>query len=474
MMQRALWTLLCLVILCSLGMYEFGFKPESDSSRSAGSTSPALLTLLSRENNVPIGREFVAEVVLSAEAKSPVHIHISSSNPDIMVPVLREITIFAGQRSANLSYRGLAVGAAELVVDASGYPAQRLPLTVVPSSPTRSLREAAAQRNLLIGAAADADELGHPSPLQTDPTYASMLASQYNMLEPEGAMKWIVIHPQQDVYDFQPADELVSFARAHGMKVRGHNLCWGLNNPSWLNAYRNQPPAVVSQLLHKHIQTVVSHFRGQVFAWDVVNEAFASGSYFGDSRLQDSVWYNQPGIGRTGTGYIEQAFRWAHEADPSALLFYNDEITAPGAKLNAVYRMLTDFAARKVPLDGVGLQVHLRIDHGFDPADLAAVLDRITSLGLQVHITELDVALPLAWNGTPTSADLQRQARIYSDVLEVCLQNARCTAFQTWGFTDKHSWVPIYMPGFGAALPLDADYQSKPAYTALLRTLRGN
>jgi endo-1,4-beta-xylanase len=161
----------------------------------------------------------------------------------------------------------------------------------------------------------------------------------------------------------------------------------------------------------------VTHYAGQVFAWDVVNEAFTDSS---PTTLRDSIWYDQPGIGHAGsggTGYIEQAFRWAHAADPNALLFYNDySIEGPGAKFNAVLAMVTDFVNRGVPINGVGFEMHLELN-GYpnypSPAGLAQNMQALAALGIQVHITEMDVRLPVEFErardgGGPaaTGADL--------------------------------------------------------------------
>lgn len=341
----------------------------------------------------------------------------------------------------------------------------------VSAQPT--LRDAAAQRALLIGAAADANEFGGPNRL-LEAGYASTLGTQFNMLEAENAMKWNPIHPAQTTYNFGPGDLLVAFAQSNGMKVRGHNLCWYSNNPAWLtNLAKTATPDTMSQVLHDHIMTVAQHYQGQVFAWDVVNEAVSDSATGTGTDLRDSIWFNQPGIGSTGTGYIEQAFRWAHQADPNALLFYNDySIEAPGKKFQAVYNMVKDFVARGVPIHGVGMQMH--IDTGGYPssAGLAQNIQQLTALGLQVHITEMDVRIKVDSNGNAAAADLDAQAQTYQRIVTVCLQNPGCTAVQTWGFTDKYSWIPGFFTGFGAALPFDANYQPKPAFNAILNALQ--
>ena len=335
-----------------------------------------------------------------------------------------------------------------------------------------TLRQAAAQSSLLMGAAADADESG-PSKLLI-PAYAATLGSQYNLLEPENAMKWSATHPAQNTYNFEPGDALVAFAQAHQMQIRGHNLCWQAYNPAWVTTLAaTATPATMAGILQDHINTVVTHYKGQVFAWDVVNEAVSDSQTGTGTLLKDSIWFNQPGIGTSGTGYVEQAFRWAHAADPAALLFYNDyNIEAPGRKFDAVYNMVKDFVERGVPIHGVGIQMHISTSGYPDSTGLAQNIQQLAALGLQVHITELDVKLMVDSSGAASAADLEAQAQTYQRILTVCLQNPGCTAFQTWGFTDRYSWIPGSYPGFGAALPFDANYQPKPAFYSMIGALQ--
>jgi len=336
-----------------------------------------------------------------------------------------------------------------------------LPLTA--SAPLASLRVAADEAGVLVGTAV------RPS-LFSEAAYSETLGREFNMVEPEDAMKWAVVRRNQGTFDFREGDEVVRFAQAHGMKVRGHCLVWDHNNPEWL-AKAHFTPEQLSRLLQEHISTEMKHYAGQVFAWDVVNEALDE-----DGKVKDSPWFNQPGIGLAskGTAYIEQAFRWAREADPKALLFYNDNGgEGLGQKSDAIYAMLKNFKQRGVPIDGVGLQMHLeKLD--FDTAAVAANIARLTALGLQVHITELDVSLPLDAAGQVRNEDLQRQADIYRGVVRACLEHPGCTAIQTWGFTDKYSWIGSHSHGRrGAALPFDRAYRTKPAYVAMLSEIAG-
>jgi endo-1,4-beta-xylanase len=329
--------------------------------------------------------------------------------------------------------------------------------------PLPSLREAADGTGILMGTAVRPAQL-------SETAYATTLAREFNMIEPEDAMKWWVIRRSQDTYDFGPGDEVVRFAVANGMKVRGHCLLWARDNPPWL-IQGDFAPDQLSDLLRNHIFHVMKHYTGQVFAWDVANEALDE-----NGELRDSVWYNHPGIGfaSNGTRYLEQAFRWAREADPKALLFYNEaEGEGMNRKSDAIYRMVRDFKRRGVPIDGVGLQLHIA-NLDLDVAGLGANISRLAALGVQVHITELDVSLPLNPDGRLVSEDdLARQARIYRDVVRTCLQTAGCTAIQTWGFTDKYSWIGSSSRGArGMALPMDRSCQPKPAYQGILEELR--
>ena len=336
---------------------------------------------------------------------------------------------------------------------------------VVPLPGSRpSLRSGADRTGMLMGAAVRPAQL-------SEVAYATTLGREFNMVEPEDAMKWWIVRRNQEAFDFRQGDEVVRFAEAHGMKVRGHCLVWARDNPEWL-AQGHFTPAQLSRLLHDHIAHVMKHYAGQVFAWDVVNEALDEN---GDVR--DSIWYNRPGIGLAGkrTRYIERAFRWAHKADPQALLFYNEaEGEELGKKSDAIYDMVRSFKHRGVPIDGVGLQLHIsKLD--LDVAGLEANITRLAALGVQVHITELDVSVPLnPEEELVNKDDLTHQAQIYRSVVRACLQTSGCTAIQTWGFTDKYSWIRSSSHGSrGMALPLDRTYRPKPAYDAILEEITG-
>ena len=204
----------------------------------------------------------------------------------------------------------------------------------------------------------------------------------------------------------------------------------------------------------------------------MANEAFDEGKRTGE--LRSTIWYDAPGIGyaQKGPAYLAQCFRWAHEADPQALLFYNEAEAEPlNRKSDAIYAMVHDFKRQGVPIDGVGMQLHIGAELP-DIASISANIARFTALGVQVHITEMDVSLPVDPDGNAVNSDLQQQASIYRQVAEACLAHPGCTAIQTWGFTDKYSWIGSHSKKTrGAALPFDRNYQPKPAYEALRQAL---
>ena len=209
------------------------------------------------------------------------------------------------------------------------------------------------------------------------------------------------------------------------------------------------------QVLHQHISTVVGRYRGQVYAWDVVNEALDS-----NGNLRSNFWYQA-----IGPDYLDLAFQWAHEADPQALLFYNDySAESMNKKADGVYNLVKRMKARGIPIDGVGLEFHEELGAIPSLDEVAQNISRLKSLGIQVQITELDIRI----KNTSSPAQLALQAQEYRDILKGCLDASNCTALLMWGMTDKNSWIPNFYPGYGSALIFDGNYQPKPAYKALL------
>jgi endo-1,4-beta-xylanase len=308
-----------------------------------------------------------------------------------------------------------------------------------------------------------------PQDIET-PSYAAIAGSQFSVVTPGNGMKWQIVEPTQGVYDWSQADELVNFAHANGQLIRGHTLCWHNQLPDWLTtgvANGSISSAQLRALLHNHITVEVSRYRGKIWQWDVCNEFFTDTS---PSELDPANWW----IVNAGPEIIPDAFRWAHAADPNALLFYNDYNIGgedgTNAKSDAVYAYVQQLLADGVPIGGVGNQGHLDTQYGWSPALLRQDLERFASLGLKVAITEADVRTFVnnATDQVPTDSLAQfAQPYEYSEMLKAALAVPQCISFTVWGFTDSDSWVPSTFAGEGYAAIYDVNQQPKAAYYAL-------
>jgi endo-1,4-beta-xylanase len=301
-----------------------------------------------------------------------------------------------------------------------------------------------------IGAAAQ------PTGMAESERYRSVLSQEFDSVTPESQLKWDVLEPVRGQFDWTGADTLVGFAEANRQSVRGHTLVWHDALPGWL-AKGKFSPEQLRELLREHIQAVVGRYRGRVAAWDVVNEPIADNG----GQLRRSLWMNA-----LGPGYIADALRWAHEADPTAKLYINDYgVETVNTKSDALYNVVAGLRRDGVPIDGVGFQSHLAL--GANLSTLGPNLRRFADLGLDVAITEMDVRLQLP----ATLAQHSAQAALYSQVLQACLTTPRCVSFTVWGFTDRYSWVPYAYSGWGDACLFDTAYHPKPAYVQVRQLL---
>ena len=340
--------------------------------------------------------------------------------------------------------------------------------TVLADEPTWTpLREVAGHR-IHIGAAVKYDQIV----LNAD--YRAMVVREYDMVTPENALKWGTLRPDEKTFDFHEADAIVEFAQSNHILVRGHNLCWNedKNDPKWLltGTYTSDQ---ARELLKTHIQTVMAHYRGKIFCWDVVNEAVANNPKDANAPLNDGFWMRH-----LGPEYIELAFHYAHEADPQAELFYNDyDLSNPmGPKSDRIYQLVKNLKAKGVPIDGVGLQSHYNLNQPPTARALQADIQRYAALGLKVHLTELDVQLE--GNPLPLTNKLNLQAKIYADATQAALSTAACEAIVTWGFSDRwgieHFMHEAEQKGteFPQRLPFDRELKPKPAAFAMAAVLR--
>ena len=208
--------------------------------------------------------------------------------------------------------------------------------------------------------------------------------------------------------------------------------------------------------MEAHITTEVNHYKGKIYAWDVINEPFNE-----DGSLRQDAFTSA-----MGTGYLADAIRTAHTADPNAKLYINDyNIEGENAKSNALYSLAQSLLSQGVPLGGIGLESHFIV--GQVPSSMLANMQRFAALGLDVAITELDDRIPLP----ASSGSLQQQATDYATVVKDCLAVTRCPGVSQWGVGDADSWIPGTFPGYGAATMYDSNYQPKPAYNATATAL---
>jgi endo-1,4-beta-xylanase len=351
------------------------------------------------------------------------------------------------------------------------------PATAVdaPSSAS-TLRALGAQVQLRIGTAAAPPDL-------SDPTLLQITSDQFSVLTPENEMKWQVVEPQQGNFDWTGADNLVSFAEAHGERVRGHTLVWHNQLPNWLTqgvASGTINNSQLRDLLHQHITTEASRYRGRIWQWDVANEMLTDSN---PSQINPNDFW----ISHLGPGIIADAFRWAHAADPDAVLCYNDYNIGgedgSNAKFDAALKMVENLRAQGVPIGCVGDQGHLDLQYGFNPILMTQDLQAYASLGLKVALTEADVRTfvettdseqaPIVSPTDPTPSHTANAAAAdwYIGMLQSCLTVKACISFTVWGFDDAESWVPGTFRGEGDADLYDVNLNPKPQYTALQQTL---
>lgn len=312
-----------------------------------------------------------------------------------------------------------------------------------------------------------------PHAFKTDE--AQFILQQFNSLTPENAMKMGPIHPKENEYNWKDADSIVAFAQAHGLKVRGHNLCWHEQTPDWLfkdSAGNLVSKDVLLKRLKDHITTVVNRYKGKIYAWDVVNEAIDDDS---TKFLRNSLWYQI-----CGEDFITKAFEYAHEADPNAALFYNDYNTERHEKTERVYKLLKQLKDANVPVNGVGLQAHWSI---YEPSrqSLEYAIQRFVSLGLQVQVTELDISI-YEWEKnrrakTDKDVDVftpgleQKQVEQYKMVFDVFRKyKQNITSVTFWNISDRHTWLDTYPVAGRKNYPLlfDKNLQPKKAYWAVV------
>lgn len=308
---------------------------------------------------------------------------------------------------------------------------------------------------------------------------AELVTKEFNSVTPENDMKISVIHPRENQYNWKNADAIVDFAVSNHIKIRGHNLLWHTQVPDWMfkdSAGNLVGKKVLLKRLKDHITTVVNRYKGKIYAWDVVNEAIDDNP---DKYLRNSLWYQI-----CGEDFLAKAFEYAHEADPKAALYYNDYNSENPSKREKIYKLLKNLKDAKVPIDGVGLQGHWKLNDP-SPEQIRAAIDRYVSLGLKIQITELDVTIrgprtrpsPQPDPGDPLPVDsgyTERIAKLQADRYQAIFRIFRdykkvITSVTFWNVSDRYSWLDARNGGLagGAAASLNTPRIIRKAYPLL-------
>jgi len=289
--------------------------------------------------------------------------------------------------------------------------------------------------------------------------YTEIAEANFNLAVAENACKFAGIQAEQGVYDFTDCDKHLEKATELGMNFRGHCLIWHGYQPLWFMKLKGEE---LRNAIVDHITTVLTHYRGKFNTWDIVNEALDDGS-----TGENGGWtLRNTFLSREVPDFIDVAFKTAREVDPDLKLFYNDYNIEGSAKnmnkTRSAYNFIKDLVDRGVPIDGVGLQYHLRTNKYPSYETVTELMASYAKLGLEVQITEMDVSCE---NDSPEEYAIQ--AEVFGIGLRACLDSPNCSAFLLWGFGDKLSWKDDKY-----ALIFDADLKPKPAYYTLLDILK--
>ena len=378
---------------------------------------------------------------------------------NIKISVSRHLVTRPGAHVLKFYLVDPAVVLQRLVIDAGGVKPSYLG---PPQSPRRGLKDIY-KSFFPIGVAVSPRSISGPD--------STLILQQFNSLTPENAMKMGPIHPEENRYNWMDADAIVDFAQRHGLLVRGHNLCWHEQTPPWIFKAPGGGAVTKELLLQRlkdHITTVVNRYKGKIYAWDVVNEAIDDDS---TKFLRNSEWYRI-----CGEDFIIKAFEYAHAADPSAQLFYNDYNTERPEKRERVYRLLKQLVDAGVPITGVGLQAHWSI---YEPSanDLQTAIDRFSSLGLKVQITEMDISI-YPWEKFRRARRLgeedvytpeleKRQTDRYKMAFDIFrAHRASINGVTFWNISDRNTWLDNYPVAGRKNYPLlfDIDGSRKKAW----------
>ncbi|KAK0500455.1 beta-1,4-endoxylanase, partial [Armillaria luteobubalina] len=337
------------------------------------------------------------------------------------------------------------------------------PAIATSTTPLNSAALAAGK--LYFGTATDNPEL-------TDAPYVAILnqRTMFGQITAANSMKWAcstafvvftvfirrsqdATEPSRGTFTFAQGDVIANLAASNGQLLRGHNCVWHNQLPSWVSS-GGFNAATLTQIVATHCGTLVGHYAGRVYAWDVINEPFND-----DGTFRSDVFFNT-----LGQSYIGVALKAARAADPKAKLYINDfNIEGTGAKSTAMVNLVKSLKAQGIPIDGIGIQAHLIV--GEVPSTLKANFQQFTALGVEIAVTELDVRMTLP----ATPALLAQQKADFQTVISTCKAVQGCVGVTIWDFTDKFSWVPGAFPGQATATPWDQNLVKKPAFDGIVQ-----
>ena len=308
-----------------------------------------------------------------------------------------------------------------------------------------------------------------PVGVAVDPTYfglaeyESLVREQFNSITPENIFKPSYLHPQENSFFWWEADNLVARAQQNNQRLQGHTLIWHQQLPAWMRNYQGTQ-AQWEAMFKNHIQSICRHFKGKVAAWDVVNEAFNE-----DGTLRNSIWRQH-----LGDGYIEKAFRYAHAADPQALLFYNDfNLAYNERKRAAVFSFLGNLKQRGVPIHGIGMQMHIAINYP-TKGQINSAIQAAAETGFLVHLSEVDIAVnPFNRDNLDKEELFKRQAEVLASLVIAykALPSRYQYGISFWGLSDANSWLRDFYQREEYPLLFDDRYQPKACYCKLIDVL---
>lgn len=314
----------------------------------------------------------------------------------------------------------------------------------------------------------------NPDLLKNNYYYQGVVTTEYNSLTTENVLKFDWVEPHQNQFNFTDGDYIVSFAAQHKQRVHAHNFIWHQALPSWVMNFSGDS-AAWEAIFKNHIETEATHYKGKVSSWDVVNEAIRDD----DGTLRNLDVYPSDGsIWRRhlGPDYIARAFQYAHEADPGALLFYNDYGQEWNwLKLDAIIALVNGLKTRGIPIDGIGMQMHIDINANND--NIKAAMQKLAATGLKIHISELDISVNPGNDPNIVYSDALQQtqankfqfvAQTYKAVVPVAQQYG----ITTWDVSDADSWIPGFYHRKDWPMPFDSSYKKKAAYYGYVKGLK--